>query len=191
MKKEITVRKCVSEIFWNRLAHAIWMAIVLSLLSTILANTILSSLSFDSAINFYKFLNNDLVSLILSLATSAAISFFGLKLTNRYVAKKYNVDKEMLKKVEKILLIIGIILSIVSLVYNIATIANVKAEAEEAFETYKKLGIELGEIESVLESSYLSDKYVYEAIGGILSLILEVVMVKYLVFDLERRISLS
>lgn len=188
MKKEITVRKCVSEIFWNRLAHAIWMAIVLSLLSTTLANTILSSLSFDSAMNFYMFLENDLVVLILSLATSAAISFFGLKLTNRYVAKKYNVDKEMLKKVEKILLIIGIILSIVLLVYNIAT---VKTEAEEAFETYKELGIELGEIESVLESSYLSDKYVYEAIGGILSLILEVVMVKYLVFDLERRISLS
>lgn len=188
MKKEITVRKCVSEIFWNRLAHAIWMTIVLSLLSIALGNAILSSLSFDSAKNFYMFLTNDLVLLILSLVAYAVISFFGLKLTNRYVAKKYNIDKEMLKKVEKVLLIIGITLSIILLAYNIVT---VKTEAEEAFETYKELGIEFGENVSALESSYLSDKYVYEAISGILSLILEVVMVKYLVFDLERRISLS
>lgn len=184
-RKEISVKKCTSEIFWNRVAHLLWMYFVYYIVIAAIASS-LNSLMHISLVD------NAIVIMIISCISFALIDFFAVKLTNRYMVKKYIINKDILKKVEKTLLIISIILSVLLLVYDIV---ELKSAVNESYSELEKLKVDLDEAELILAESILAGAITQECastiIGVAIGLIIELVMVKYLIFDLEKRIDLD
>lgn len=165
MKKEITVKKCAGIIVCSRfliLLIASFVCFVISSLLLLAINLVLPGL--------YMFLTNVFVSKLISLGIGILFNILAIKLVNGYLTRKYIVKKEILDKVEKIILVISIILYCLYIILSLSSVVFL--------DTYN--GYSVGKI---------IDSYATEAGLLVMMLIEEVVMVKYLIFDLEKRIN--
>ena len=175
MKKELSVKKCTSEIFWGIVLHSIWLGIICGIVMGVLMGAIGS----ESVI----------VENVFSLAFSGIALFLAAKLTNKSIVKKYNVNTEILDKVVKrlwtIVIILGTILLVARMLLLPMSIENEIEKLENSyFITYDEEDIQ--KIRDELEAQ-LPSTYAILIVFTLLSIGLELVMMKYAVYDLKNK----
>lgn len=180
MKEELTLKKCKSRLFWGIFLHSLWLSLVLGFAGGFIIAIPIAMLGEGIG---------DIIETILNLVISATAVFIAVKITNNGILKKYKVNKEILQKVATKVIVIFVIIEVICL--GIAMLFVTLWEdilliaAEQNVEHFEQVG----GIEAVKEEveNQITKTYITTLLTGTTNLIIQILAVKYAVYDLEKR----
>ncbi|MBR5227585.1 MAG: hypothetical protein IKV94_03010 [Clostridia bacterium] len=184
MKEELTLKKLTSKLFWGIFLHSLWLGLVLGFVGGLVVGIL--SLVLGTGLT-------EIIESILNIALSATALFIAVKLTNNGLLSKYKINKDILQKVATKVIIIMVILEIIVMTLAVLLIPiSVESSVKEAEEYYKIFGVlaeKQGSLETIKEEieAQKPKMYVTTILTYAANLIIQVLAVKYAVYDLEKR----